>query len=163
MSFKLPNYLMIFSLLLLYSCNRNETPKETDSIESTSKVLPDTSLLIASANLYYQSENYTQAAKEYEELIALDSTNGKFYFRQAYSYARLHNYEKAIPAYLKAADLAFEPYDCYYSVGIIYYTILFDDKKSRIYFEKCLEIDPNSQEAKDFLNKLSDKQRPMNL
>ena len=114
----------------------------------------DTAGLSLSASLFYKTNNYEEAVKEYTKLIELDTTKGRYYIRRAYSLVQLDRHIEAIPDYLKAAELNCEKFICYKSLGITYFVVLKNDSLAIKYFEKCLELDPNSVEVQRMIELL---------
>ena len=152
--------LLLYMVLecLTTSCIQNKNDahaiKEYTSDTKTNK---DTSLLKLNADLLYQGDNYEDAFIEYKRLIKLDSLNGQFHFRVGYCLAQLNRHSESVEYYLRSAELKFEEYDSYYSVGILFYTILGDDKKALYYFDRCLEIKPDAKDVQEIVDKLNRK------
>lgn len=132
--------LLGFTFMILLSCgNRNDT---------NDQALND---LRTNANLLYKENKYSEAVEAYDKLIKIDSLNGQLYFRRAYSLCQINKHQNSVTDYQRSASLGYKKFDSYYSLGIIYMTILLDDSLSIMYFKKCLEIDPNSEKVKDIL------------
>ncbi len=125
---------------------------ESDSSHSTLNT--DSSMIKTMANILFQTNEYQKALEKYNRLIELDSLNGQFYFRKAYCLVQLNRHSESVKYYLKAADLGFERFESFRSLGITYSFVIKNDKQAVIYFKKCLEIDPNSEEVKKFLREI---------
>jgi tetratricopeptide (TPR) repeat protein len=135
---------LIVSILILNGVGcKSKTETETDN--ETNNDLSDI------ANKLYFENRYLEAVSAFDKAIEMDSLNGELYFRRAYSLCQVNMHERSIPDYLKSASLGFNEFDSYYSIGILYMTILHDDSIAEHYFNKCLQIDPNSEQVKEML------------
>lgn len=104
------------------------------------------------ADKLYNQDEFEEVIPILDQLIADDSTKGIYFFRRGYSLARIRKDSAALQDYLKSIELGYRVYDCYKSLGLIYSIgMLSNDSVAIHYFEKALETDPNSQEAKDFI------------
>lgn len=134
---------------LVNSHQQNESNKITDSL--TLNITKDTAELNLRAHLLYINKEYLGAIQEYSELIEIDSLNGKYYYGTGYCLAQLSRYDESISYYQRAADLDYDKFECFKSIGIIYYFMLKDNEHAANYFIKSLEINPNDKEVKSFL------------
>ena len=151
---------LLIPFFFFLSCLKRTTPPEGETkkegihTKSLQKSELDTAGLSLSASLFYKTNNYEEAVKEYTKLIELDTTKGRYYIRRAYSLVQLDRHIEAIPDYLKAAELNCEKFICYKSLGITYFVVLKNDSLAIKYFEKCLELDPGASEIQKLLELL---------
>jgi tetratricopeptide (TPR) repeat protein len=116
--------------------------------------LTDTSELNLKADLLYAKDQFAEALKLYVKLSNADSLNGKYNYRKGYCLRGLRKYNESIACYLKSIRLNYRKFDSYNNLGIIYSIGLNDNEQAKKYFEKSLEIDPNSEEVKTFIKAL---------
>lgn len=133
-----PKLISFFLFVIFLSCdsNRRETTNSENTIEK----------IKLEADSFYYENNYSRAIILFNELIALDSTKGEYYFKRGFSYSMLLNAEQAIKDYSKAAELEYRKADAYKNIGINYSTI--NDSLAIYYLDKCLEIEPENAKAK---------------
>jgi tetratricopeptide (TPR) repeat protein len=135
----------IIIILFLFSCYQRSKPKEIDNIKA------DMGTLIGKADLLYQMSDYIEAIKAYSELIEKDSMNGEFYYRRGFSYSQLKDPKFINDDFLRAAQLGYRRYDCYYILGINYGAAL-NDSLAVYYFKKALRERPGSKEVQKMLD-----------
>lgn len=139
---------LVIAFFIVTQCSiKNDKPTTRQPAEAQI----DTSLLITSAELYYDNNLYSEAALEYKKLLTYDSTNGKFYFRRAYSLLQIDSFTASIENYSKAAKFKFEEADCYFAIGSIY-SRGSNDSLTVLYLEKALQLNPNMEKAKTMLS-----------
>ena len=122
------------ALILLKSC-------------STSEKKPTPNLIKLKADSYYDLGNYDSSRLYFTYLIRMDSLNGEYYFKRAYSNSMLLNQSGSINDYLKAAKLKYKQAKAFYNIGINYQ--LRNDSLALIYYKKCYEIDPSYPNVQD--------------
>lgn len=150
--------LMIF--LLCQSCNKQERKPVTD--EKKQIILQDSATWAVTAALYHNSGRFSEAIIEYDKLIGIDSTNGKYLYRKAYCLMQIDSPAEAIRYFNKAAEVNFYKFDCFYSIGLNA-LILHDDSLAIQYFEKCLLMKPDSKEVQIFLKNLKGAEKSSSL
>lgn len=121
------------------------------TVISFSQSSKDTSELILKADLMYATDQYADAIELYTKLLLIDSLNGKFNYRKGFCLRNLRLYPESIEYFLKSIALNYREFDSYNNLGVIYSIGLNDYPQARKYFEKSLEINPNSEEVKSFL------------
>lgn len=146
-------YLIVLVVLSSCSTNTKEKKAETEGQEQVTRTA-DMEDLIAKADSLYQLDIYSEAAEAYSILIGMDSLNGEFYYKRAYSYAQLDEPKFLLEDYQKAASLGYRSYDSYYNLGVIYSVIKGNDSLAIFYFKKALEEKPESEEARLMLENL---------
>lgn len=163
----LPALIVSFSLTIFIGCGTTSKNEDKvivpDSSMSRISSITDSSSLVIQAALQYESDKFEEAIELYNKLIELDSTNGDFFYRKAYSLARLRRDSAAVENYLKSARLDFRRFDAYRSIGIIYAIGLNDKSKAIFYLEKCLEIDPDTEEIKRLIEDLKSNPEKISL
>ena len=80
-----------------------------------------------------------------------------------YCHAQLTNDSTAIKNYLKAAELNFRRFDAYRSVGLIYAIGLNDKSKAIYYLNKCIKINPTSDEVKKLIGDIENTPKEVSL
>jgi tetratricopeptide (TPR) repeat protein len=110
--------------------------------------------LTRKADSLYQADNYSEAFKAYTTLISLDSLNGEFYYRRAYSSSHLSEPEFIPEDYQQSAKLGYREFDSYYNLGVIYSIVEKNDSLAVFYLEKALEERPDSEKVRLMLENL---------
>lgn len=146
-------------LLIIFFINISCSEKRNNDLERQveEKKFSDTVGLALSAHMYYESNRYLEALKDYSLLIKYDSLNGKNYYRRAYSLAQLNRLEESVPDFIKAAELGYKPCKAYYSLAVMYSTVFLNDSLALHYCKECLKIDPESKDVKRLLGQLKRK------
>jgi tetratricopeptide (TPR) repeat protein len=146
---------LMMAVIIVAGCaerkSNDHEHQQASSFDTSLLSAIDTSLLLSVADSHFKDNNFQEAIEEYSVLIDLDSTNGKFYYRMGYSLCQVFRYPEAIPYYVRAADLDYRTADSYFSLGLTYF-ILKDDSLATEYFEKCVEINPESEQALKLLD-----------
>ena len=104
-------------------------------------------ILEQKAFYYYDNNTYSEAINYFDKLIALDSTNGEYYFKRAYCYDKTSLKKHAVLDFEKAASLKYEAADAFKNIGLIAMEVD-EDSIALTYFDKGLKIDPSK--FKDF-------------
>ena len=149
---KIPALLFMSQTLFILQCNESQN-HNTYSPESNLDEVADTGALSLSAALFYETEHYYEAANEYEKLTKLDSSHGKYYFRRAYSLVQIDSFDLAEKNYARFAKLKYREAECYFVIGT-FYSRKFNDRLARKYLRKALELNPQMDKARLFLNSL---------
>jgi tetratricopeptide (TPR) repeat protein len=148
--------------LIFFTCRGNHESntevKTFDSLSAASMVRIDSSLIATSADLYYSVKAYDSALIEYERLIAIDSTNGRYQYRTGVCKARLRRPKEAVKHFITSAKLNYRVKDSYETLGMTYYILLREDSLALHYFKKAQKVqyDPEIQK---FIDKLNGKPR----
>ena len=137
-------FVVIVALVLSCSIQDNEHRK---AIERLKKV----------ASEHYEQRNYSEAYNDYAELVKLDSSNNEFHFRKARAAASLKLDEEARKGFLRSIEKKYREADSYYNIGLTY--LFKDNSLATNYFEECLKIEPNHQEAIQVLNSLKENSK----
>lgn len=139
--------------VIVLSCkgNRDSEPSENTKAKSPEK------LLVQQADSLYTNKSFHDALLLYKKLIAIDSLNGEFNFRLGYCHAQNNEHLKATKYYDKTISLGYREFDSYRNLGLIYGFVLNDKGKAIDCFNRCLSLNPNSKEVKDFLLVLKKK------
>jgi tetratricopeptide (TPR) repeat protein len=134
--------------LVIISCTNNFRRKQNQN--------PNI-VLLEKADSCYQNKDFVHAIIYYGSLIKLDSLNGQYYYKRAYSKSMLFDLDGAIVDYSKTIKLNPERKNAYLSIGMIYFATK-HYQEAIPFLDKCLDIDPNDKMAKKFkescLNKL---------
>jgi tetratricopeptide (TPR) repeat protein len=102
--------------------------------------------MVAHANKLYYADNYVDAVAEYSRLINIDSTNGEYYYKRGFSYAKLLFRKKAIQDFQNAIRFHFKSASACYNIGVN--SSYDDDSFALYYFKKSLELDPSLTQAR---------------
>jgi tetratricopeptide (TPR) repeat protein len=134
----------ILGLTIIASCCNSPSRKNNDK-----KVITDedtgTAAIARMANSSYRNDDYPDAVKYFSVLIARDTTNGEYYFRRGYSYARLIKKRDAIEDYKRAIKYHFKVASANFNIGL---NFSYDnDSLALYYFNKCIEADPAYADA----------------
>lgn len=144
--------LIFFSAIiscLLCNCVKNTERKQLivfDSINSL-KFISESNLILK-AEMAYESSDYLAASKFYSLLIQKDSTNGDFFFKKGFCYAKLGLKDEAINNFQKAVCLNFRVSDSYFNISLAYASLL-NDSLALVYINKCILLNPNDKDAKE--------------
>jgi len=151
---------LLFISLLTVACFKK--PKE-DVFTRESDVLSDSSSLRLRAEQHYRKNEYQDAISGYSALLRIDSLNGQFYYRRAYSYLQTDSFSNAITDFEKSILLGYKVPQSYFAMGSIYtmdVETIRNDSLAILYFERCLAIDPSFEKARVLLKHLyTNKQR----
>jgi len=139
-----------------HNIKQDERIKIIDSLNTT--LNKDTVEMNLKAHLLYVNKEYLEASQEYSELIKIDSLNGKYHYRKGYCLAQLSSYNEAIIYYQQASILNYDKFECFKSIGIIYYFMINDNKRAEEYFSKCLEIKPKDKEVEKYMAELTNNE-----
>ncbi|MCE2998033.1 MAG: tetratricopeptide repeat protein [Cyclobacteriaceae bacterium] len=139
--------LTIILLFITLSCKNN---RDSESFENSNTNSP-AKLLAHQADSLYKNKSFYSALVLYEKLIVIDSLNGEFNFRLGYCYVQNNEHSKATKYYHKTINLDYRKFESYRNLGLIYGFVLNDKKNAIDCFNKCLSINPDSKEIKDFL------------
>lgn len=152
-------YAIIF-YLLIGGCKKEISQEvvtgQSDSVELEAGKI-DTSLLILSADLHYNRDSYMEALREYDQLTKIDSMNGKFHFRKAYSLLQLDCLGQAMNSYSKAARLRYREADCHFAISTLYLPA--NDSLAIIHLKKALSLDPSMHKARVLLQGLKNESK----
>lgn len=107
---------------------------------------PSADAHFGSGMAYFQSEEYAQAAAEFEEATRLDPSNAQAYLYLGRSYHKQGEYEKAIAAYQEAIKLTPDDAEVYFYLGVAYDQQGNLDQAAEAY-QEALRLDPNMEEA----------------
>ena len=140
-------------IVILLGCSKN---KNRHSEVAESRNARDYEIL---ADSNYKADNFSSAVLGFTTLIALDSTNGEFFYKRGFSYSKLLEIEKSSNDFLKAIKFRYRPADSYYMLGLNN-MMLRNDSLAVFYFEKSLELAPNVQETIDAMNACKKGMRP---
>lgn len=142
---------MIRSALILIICFISIVSCKNESQDSSSKPEIDIASLEDLANQYYANDNYIEASKVFTALIALDSTNGEYYYKRGYSYGQLEKYDLRESDYLKSIEYNYKVKDSYRNLAF-YYMVIHKDSLAVAYLKKYLELNPNDETAQNALD-----------
>jgi len=152
--------LKYLALILLWGCSNSNQSNTLNSyklnvsgkaIDSLKVPLKDTVSLNLKARLLLAHKKYIDAMHEYSKLIEIDTMNGKYYYGKAYCLAQLDQYVESINYYKMASELEYDRFECFKSIGVIYYFMIKDNERAEEYFNKCLEINPKHKEVESYL------------
>ena len=149
--------LVVLFISFLWSCSN--LPEEK-SIASTENKKGTNQSLVSRANQFYKSKMYLEAKLCYDTLINIDSIQGLYYFRRAFSKEMLVYEDSSIETdYFKAIKYNYyKKQSAYLNLGIRHRFIAvfrcFTDKekiaeydRSLFFYNECLKIDPNNEKA----------------
>jgi tetratricopeptide (TPR) repeat protein len=156
MKLLLPNVLILQIVLSMVLLGCNERKKSTIEVNSNEFDI-DMRRIVSIADSLYQNESYFEATQAYTNLIKLDSTNGEYYYRRAYSLCQVERDRESLKDFQKAIDLNYDKFKCFHSIGLVH-MLLNNDSMAIQYFEKCLLIKPNDSNVITFLRKLKSRQ-----
>ena len=105
----------------------------------------DITILESKANILYYQDRYLEAVKYFDSLIKIDSLNGEYYYKRAFSHGMLSQRIMAVDDYKKAIQFKFKVNDAYYNIGVNY--LFTNDSLALSNFERCIETDPNYFDA----------------
>lgn len=134
--------------------NEKSNLYQTQALRDSNILVEDSSGLLLKARLNYEKDEYLQALELYSKLIEIDSSKGEFFFRKGYCLVQLDREPEAIQYYKKAAELNFNPSDCYYNIGLAYHFALNNDSLAIVYYERSLQLNPESKEINKLLSHL---------
>ncbi|HVU96989.1 MAG TPA: hypothetical protein VHE34_17285 [Puia sp.] len=139
---KFKNYFL--GLAICISCCTSPSEKRNDKKANDSEDT-NVSMISTMANTFYEHDDYSNAIKYFDKLIDRDSTNGQYYFRRGYSYARLIKKKDAIEDYKRAIKYHFKVASANYNIGLNY---SYDNDSLALYFfKKCIEADSSFVDA----------------
>ncbi len=107
---------------------------------------------------FSELRQYERAIEDYNKSIELDPNECAYYNNRGYNYNALGQYEKALEDLDKAIELCPDEAKPYKNRGISYYS-LGQNENAIADFEKALGIDPNLEEAKEYLRKMGERSR----
>lgn len=113
------------------------TPQSTETIEDIRSL----------ARSYYNNQQYALAAQEYTRLLQLEPDNPDTYFRRAFAYGEIGEYEKAIEDNTRAIELGYSPLQYAYHNRGWDYSQLELYESSIPDFDKAIELDPDYARA----------------
>ena len=112
------------------------------------------------ADSLYEAKNYKQSVKYYDSLTRLDSLDGEYFFRYAYSYGMSHEKmaeKEEVRGYLKSVELGNRLISAYFNLGVTYcYT---NDSLALVYLYKSYELDPNKIGLKQIISECEERIR----
>lgn len=123
--------------LLVMSCAQNTRQSEEKEI--------DINRVKALADSCYERNDFKKGLGYLNQVLLIDTLNGEYYYKRGYSQALLENFTESSKDYLKATQLGYRKADAYYSLGLNQ-IILLNDSLAVFYFNKALELKPNSPE-----------------
>lgn len=104
----------------------------------------------ANGNALYDEGKFADAVVEYRNAIRVDERFGEARYKLAEAYAALGNIQRAIPEYIRAADLLPDNVEAQVKAGsVLLLGGRFEDARSRA--EKALAADPKSVDAQILL------------
>ena len=153
-------------IIIIGGCSQKEQnldpPPSAAIVPDTVLFSPDTALAALSAHLFYETDEYDQASREYGRLIQMDRQNGKFLYRKGYCLVKLDSPLAALAFFERAAQLKFMEAECYYNIGGIYASIGMDSSATA-FFQKALRLEPDMEKAKSFLSDVSARKPTVSL
>lgn len=151
------NIILMISLFFMYSCKfeKNKHDNTTNNNEILEK-------LIYKANRYYQLGRYTKAKLHYNQIIKIDSTDGKSYYSRAYCRAIEEQYKKSNNDYFKSLSLEYKIEESYFNLGCNYASMKLDTQAIK-YFKKAFFLNPNNKEAEFQIQILNKKLQSIDL
>ena len=99
-------------------------------------------------NNYCTSKNFSDAANFYRKMTTTKSMDDVFWFDLGYSLHELKDYEGAITAYTRSAELKANSAGTYNNRGWAYYCLKQYERAIKD-FDKALQINPNYTQAKN--------------
>ena len=155
-------YFLILLVVLANACAPNRSEHNEDINRSQLHGL-DTASIAMSADLYYKTNRYDNALREYTSLLEVDSMRGLFLYRKAFCLAQLDQTHEAIQYYERTLQMKYREFDCYYSIGVLYAGTVENDSLAILYHEKSLAIRPESEQAISLLKSLKDASSEIRL
>jgi tetratricopeptide (TPR) repeat protein len=109
---------------------------------------PDENLddLIELADLYYNLDNFKEAILLFDRILKLDTTNGEFYFKRAFSKSMTYDSHGSILDYYKSIELSYRVDDATFNLACIYAATQ-KDSLALQYFLKAYELNPENKKA----------------
>lgn len=129
-------------VITAFSCNSHQNKEQSQRLSSAKD---DTKALESKASLLYDQDRYSEAVKYFDYLIKIDSLNGEYYYKRAYSHGMLSQRVMATEDYKKAIQFRFKVNDAYYNIGVNY--LFTNDSLALDNFQRCIEVDPNYSKA----------------
>lgn len=136
--------ILLAGFLFLGSCRDLDRAPEKAKVLSTNDT--DWQGEEKMANMFYDKDDFNKSVVFFTRLIGRDSTNGEYYFKRGYSFARLEDKKRAIEDFQRALKHKYNASSCYYNIGLAY--SYESDSLSLLYFKKCLTIDSQDTAAK---------------
>jgi tetratricopeptide (TPR) repeat protein len=128
-----------FVAIMWSACNNTERDKFKDSADERSSGKMGS--LIKRANSYYYQDDFANSVKYFDSIIKLDSSNGEYYYKRAFSYTKLIAREDAIKDFKKAILFQYKVAPSCFNIGVNY--SYDDDSLALYYFKKSSETDQN--------------------
>ena len=101
------------------------------------------------------------ALEDYKQAIELNPEDSDYYFKMAYCYQLLDQYENSLSAYLQYIEKFGEDSGIYNNMGIIYQNFIQDYVKALECYDKAIELSPeealyHANKAELFYSELND-------
>ncbi|CAB0035055.1 unnamed protein product [Trichogramma brassicae] len=137
-----------FDILELYKAHKNEA--EIDSTLTPSELKIEAEKLKNQGNTLMKMEKFNDALKCYSKAIEMDNRNAIFYCNRAAVYSKIGNHHSAIKDCEAALSIDPTYSKAYGRLGLAY-SNLNDFKKSKEFYEKALELEPDNESFKNNL------------
>ena len=100
----------------------------------------------AMAHIYFELENFKEAARAYSTLVQLKPQYGMGWFNLAVCHERMGSWDEASEAFHKAASLDPRNLEAHLGLGVCHLRL--EDPKSALFsFDRCLELSPAHEDA----------------
>lgn len=110
-----------------------------------------------SRGFYYQKKgNYEKALADYQQTITLNPYHSTAYYNAGYIYFELKKWDTALRHFELAMRANNDFEKPVYMTGLTY-EAKNDIEKARLYYNRCLQIDPNFTLAKDAIKRISNQ------
>lgn len=130
-----------FAGIIAYQLGNKE--KAIKLLEKAASVNPYENYFNLLGDIYYEMQNYYQAAKNYEKVVLLDAANLTVYFYLGNSYIKINRIEKGLDCLKKVFDSNPDDPNVILSLGDTFYTYC-RHAESLACFRKLLHYDSNS-------------------
>lgn len=118
---------------------------------------------ISLGNDYFDTEQTQKAIQAYGKALELDPKNPNVLTDQGVMFRKVGWYDKALANFDKAQTIDPKHLQSIFNAGIVYFTDLKQPQKALAYFQKFLQIEPNSAQAvqvKAIIDQINSGQQP---
>lgn len=136
-------------MIILNSCGSYD---RKNHLNETSNKKNNLDVLINKSDELYEKDNYIEAINVFNEIILIDSTIGKIYYRRAYCKTQLNQFESSINDLKKAIELNYE-LDKSYFILAMNYSNIHNDSLAIKCLQQASDINPLNLSYKRWLNK----------
>ena len=140
--------LVLLIIVLVWLYNTGILTKNTQEQTKTEK--PDNLEVLKLATSFYDSRNYVESIRQYQNIIRSDPQFYGAYIGLGNSYIQLGIYDEAIKTFEKTKQLTYHDFRTYYGLGLTYYRME-DYNNAYLNMKQAFNLNPNDKNVVSYL------------